>query len=83
MKDYFIVRYEIADGYVGGSRPQEFSVRKHEIEEDMDESDIHDLFLEMLQADFEQTASPEPSNKDEFMAWAAKVIANKERESDD
>ena len=70
----FEVAWEAEDGYVGGSRPHHFYISADELDEDMSDSDIKNLFWESVQCDFEQKVSPIPEDEDKFVEWAKEHI---------
>lgn len=73
MTDKFEVRYEVEDGYVGKSRPQFFKIDSSEIEDDMGDEELSELYHDMVQNDFDQKISPGGENLDEFLDWARSV----------
>lgn len=70
----FICNYEVDDGYVEKSISQSFSIEYWQLEDDMDESDLSDLFDECMKRDFEELISPYEKNKEDFIKWAKKQI---------
>ena len=83
MSKCFEVKWEAEDGYCGGSAPQSFYIDAHELEEDMSEEEIVNLFEESLRDEFLQTVHPVAENQDEFVEWAKMIIAQlKEPEAD-
>lgn len=68
----FKAKYEVDDGYAGGSRPQGFSIGAGDVEFDPDITDekLADLFYEMVDEDMKQRISACNVNVDEFIAWA-------------
>lgn len=75
MSDYdFLCRYDVDDGYAGGSRLQTFSVAGCEIEDDMDEAAMRQLFSDRMQDDFTQKVLPRPMNDDAFVEWAHEIL---------
>lgn len=73
MTDKFKVKYQAADGYVGKERPLYFSINSSEIEDDMDDEALSELYYEMVQNDFEQKVCAEGENLEEFLEWARQV----------
>jgi hypothetical protein len=65
MKGYVTVRWEVEDGYVGGSRPQRTHVPLADFDEEMDDGDIANMIEDYVRADFEQNISWEINNEDE------------------
>jgi hypothetical protein len=66
----FTAQYEVGDGYCGGSRPQTFKIHYSDIDEDMTQQDIKELYHDMIQNDFEENIFPEAEKVDEFVKWA-------------
>ena len=63
----FEAEYEVEDGYVTGSRPQVFSIDESDIETDMGEDELRELYYDMIQNDFEQRitwAASKPADRD-------------------
>jgi hypothetical protein len=73
----FKAAYSVADGYVGKERPLYFSISAGELEEDMDDEDLVDLFEDSMQAHFEQSVHPESSDRDAFIVWARHQLSNR------
>jgi hypothetical protein len=73
----FKVNYSAADGYVGKARPLYFSISAGELEEDMDDEDLVDLFEDSMQAHFEQSVHPESSDRDAFIEWARQQLSSR------
>ena len=59
-----IVHWEVSDGYVGGSRPQESEIPDSELE-GMDEEERVDFINKWVQEDFEQSISWEITGFDD------------------
>ena len=76
-ESHFKATYTAADGYVGKARPLYFSIYSGELEEDMDENDLIDLFENSMQDHFEQTVYPHSSDCDSFVAWARQQLNNR------
>lgn len=74
----FKARYEVDDGYVGKDRPQYFSISEEDIEDDMDDDQLEQMFYDIMQEEFEQHVIPYAVNVDEFVIWA-KEVQNKIR----
>lgn len=72
--------YQVEDGYAGGARPQYFTIDDSDIEDDMSESDLEELFEEFAQDDFEDKISFCTQNGYEFVEWAKKVIKDRAKE---
>ncbi len=52
-----IVRWEVADGYAGGSRPHTTTIDDDELEECETEEERQDLINDYIQNDFDQKIS--------------------------
>lgn len=76
----FKAKYEVDDGYVGGSRPQSFTIREgdFDIDPEMTDDQLTDLFLEMVDEEMRQKISACNVNISEFIAWA-RSLPNGER----
>lgn len=70
MTDKFKVKYQVADGYAGGARPQSFTVGTGWIEDDMTDQDLANALDELIQEDFEQRISWSGINYDDVLEWA-------------
>lgn len=73
MTEKFKVKYQAADGYVGKERPLYFHIDSSEVEDDMGDEELSELYYDMVQNDFEQKVSAEGENLDEFLEWARSV----------
>ena len=82
-KDAFKCIYDVDDGYAGGSRPHSFSIWQSELDEDMTEEDVDNLFEERMQESFLQRLSPYGRNKESFINWALEVIETIKEENED
>ena len=67
-------RYELEDGYVGGSRTQRFSVGEDELDDDMTENDLRTLFYNMAEEHMHQNIGIAGLNEDEFVEWAQGIL---------
>lgn len=74
----FKARYEVDDGYVGGARPQHVTIDESDIEEDMGEGELRELYQDYVEEDFRQRISAYGQNEDEFVAWAKQIIAERD-----
>ena len=83
MKNTFECCYEVDDGYVGGSRYHYFELWGSEIDEDMTEEDLGNLFEERMQEAFLQKLCPYGKNKEAFIDWASGVIETLKEENKD
>lgn len=75
-EDYdFTITYQVDDGYAGGNRPQTVLVYDGDLDKDMEDRELLDLYYSMVQEDFEQRISASASNEYEFMEWAkARIV---------
>ncbi len=78
MSDQFKCRYQVADGYISGKRPQYFSIHASELEEDMTDEDLAKLYDKSMQDHFEQRISPEGDNQEDFVAWARAQLSKRD-----
>jgi hypothetical protein len=76
----FEARYQVADGYAGGARPQYFKISAGDLEEDMTDDDLARFYEDAVLEDFQQRISPESERVDAFVAWAREQIAKREQE---
>ena len=74
--------YKVDDGYAGGSRPRYFDIEDFEIEDDMSDGDLEELYENIMIEDFEDKIHPYGQNVQEFIQWAKEQIA-KDREEDE
>lgn len=81
MAEKFEATWEAEDGYVGGSRPHHVSIRADELDEDMDDEQLKNLFWEAIQSDFEQRCSPVSEDEGKFLEWAKEQIAANREQS--
>ena len=69
----FRVKYQVNDGYVGKDRPLYFHISDSDIDDDMCDEDLEELFMDKIQDDFEYKVSPEGENFEEFLEWANEI----------
>jgi hypothetical protein len=74
--------YQASDGYVGKDRPKYFTVSADDLEEDMTDAQLYDLYEEAAYEDFLQNVSCDTSRCDEFVLWAKAAIAKRDSEGD-
>ncbi len=67
--------YDVSDGYVGKSRPKYFTIAEGELDNDMTEDELRELFQQSMQNNFEQDITPYQQNEDEFVEWAKNILA--------
>lgn len=72
-EENFTVKWEVDDGYAGGSRPQSFDIAPFEIDEFMEEADLIELYEDMIREEFLHRVGYYGKNLDEFLAWAREV----------
>lgn len=72
MAEKFTAKYQVADGYVGKSRPQSFTIRAEDIDvsPNMTDEMLEEAFYEMVDEDMRQKTTAEDVNAAEFVAWA-------------
>ncbi len=73
--------YEVEDGYVGKSRPHYFDIDEYDIEDDMSDGDLMQLYEDTAQADFEQNVSFRLYDVEEFVEWAKERIRERNQET--
>ena len=78
----FKVKWYVADGYDGKSRPHQFSIDQNLISEDMGDDDLENLFFDELDDAFRNRVQFEAENFDEFMEWARGIVSTKGAEND-
>ena len=64
----FKVRWEVSDGYVGGSRPHTFEIDADDFE-DMTEQQIEDAIYSQANDAMLEIVSPSVRNLDEAIEW--------------
>jgi len=74
----FEVTYEADDGYVGKSRPKNFTIDEMDLSGDETREELVEMFEEIMYEDFQQNVQPFSDDCDEFVEWALKI--NKENE---
>lgn len=75
----FTVNWQAYDGYAGGSRPQSFDIREDDLDDDMTDAALRELFEELLDEAFHNRVSACADNEDEFIAWAKERIAERNK----
>lgn len=70
MTRKFKVRWEVGDGYAGGSRPHWFEITDDFFQDDDTETHLRALFQEELERNFRDTITPYSDDEDAFVAWA-------------
>ena len=77
MAEKYEITWQADDGYVGGSAPQHCAIDAYDIDADMSEEDLKNLFWQVVQDDFEQKVSPVSEDEVSFIEWAKEEIANR------
>lgn len=80
MSEKFKGVYDIADGYVGGDRPQYFTVHASDLEDDMTESELLFFYEEAAEDNLRERISPNVRKAHEFIAWAKEQISKRSAE---
>ena len=81
--NYFKGRYHVADGYVGGQRPQSFRVDEHELDDEMTDEQIVALYDEAADDHFQSHIFfPSVEREAEFIAWAREQINKRAADGD-
>ena len=75
--------YYVDDGYVGKSRPHHFEIDDFEIEDDMTDENLEELYENLMISDFEDKIHPYSQNVKEFIQWAKEQIAKNREEDED
>jgi len=72
----FKAKYEVDDGYAGGSRPQAFTIREgdYDFAPDMTDEFLEEMFCEAIDEHMRQHITFHKVNLTEFIAWARKQI---------
>lgn len=70
MSEKFKGRYQVADGYCGGARPQHLTIHAGDLEDDMTDEQLIEMYEAEIQQHFEEHISPSAERVDEFVAWA-------------
>lgn len=80
MNKAFKAKYEVEDGYCGGSRPQSFTIRPDDIDVSpfMTDEKLEDIFYQLVDEDMQQKISACKVNADEFVAWVRALPSEEE-----
>ena len=70
----FEARYQVEDGYAGGTRPQYFTIDAGDLEDDMTDDELESLYHEKCEEDMRQKIGCGPNRIDEFVAWAREQL---------
>lgn len=83
MANNFDIEWEIDDGYVCGNRPHTTNVDDDILDDEMDDSDLEELYHEIVVEEFMQNISNYGTNLEEFKEWAQTAIkAMKEEDNE-
>ncbi len=74
MSEKFKGKYQVVDGYVGGDRPQYLTIHAGDIEDDMTDAQLVEMYEGEIQQHFEDRISPSAERVDEFVAWAREQL---------
>ena len=77
MSKKFQGRYQVQDGYAGGSRPQYVPIDDDGIEDDMTDEEMIEYYENAIQEHFEKNVTPGAERVDEFVSWAREQLANR------
>lgn len=69
-KNKFTAKYEVDDGYVGGSRPQYFTVHADSVDPSMSDEALEELFYDLVDEEMRQQISACKLNIEDFVQWA-------------
>jgi hypothetical protein len=69
-KGGFDVAWEAEDGYVGGSRPQQFTIDTNFFCKEDTEEELRKLFNDELERDFQEKCHAVSEDEDAFVDWA-------------
>lgn len=67
--------YQVDDGYVGKHRPKTFKIYANQLDEDLSEEELEELYDELVENHFRQNIYPSSERKEEFVQWAKEQIA--------
>ena len=76
-KDFFEATYHVADGYVGGARPHYFKISPSDLEDDMTDDDLCELFDDWMLNHFKANIFPESTDYDSFLSWAHQQLSTR------
>lgn len=74
MSDAFDGRYEVDDGYAGGSRPQHFRVYATDLDDEMTDEELVAFYEEVADDCFRQNIGITLRREAEFVSWARGVL---------
>ena len=78
MSKTFQGRYQVQDGYAGGSRPKFVTIAADVLPDDMTDDELVELYEDLIQQDFEANVTPGAERIDAFVAWAREQIEKRE-----
>lgn len=82
MSETFEGTYEVDDGYVGKGRPKPFEIDADDLDDDMTDDEIAELYDNSARDAFEQEVTYYTNNGDEFLAWAREQLAARKEEEE-
>jgi hypothetical protein len=77
MSEKFKGRYTVENGGVSNNRPHYFTIDASDLDSDMSQKEIEDLFHNEMQDAFNESNYPEALNHEDFIYWAKEQIAKK------
>lgn len=75
MSETFEGTYEVDDGYVSKGRPKPFEIDADDLDDDMTDDEIVELYETTAREAFEQEVTWYAKDGDEFLAWAREQLA--------
>lgn len=82
MADKFEITYHLDDGYVGKDRPYYVSIGDGEINPDMTDAELSNLFFDTIHDHFVENHHPYSNEEEEFLEWARAKIAEQKAEEE-
>lgn len=76
----FTGQYVIDDGYVGGDRPQHFSIDASELDDEMTDDELINFYEETAEECFRQRIGIYTRRRNEFVAWARGALNSREKD---
>jgi hypothetical protein len=73
-------RYQIADGYVSGARPQYFTFYAAGLEDDMTDEEILQAYEVAAEDHMRENIVAGVEREDEFLEWAREQLSKREQE---
>jgi len=78
VSERFKAQYYVDDGYIGKYHPKHFTIESSEIEDDMDDSSLENLYEECIQEHFSQNIFPCAQKVEKFIDWAKEQISKRD-----